>query len=201
MFEQLNHENNQEHISEDLERKINLLKDIKCGIDPRVNMVLVLLGLKPATTLDLFTWNEDVDSVKSKITEAGLFYDEIQSPPFTNKKRTATLAIGSTKDLATKTAIGFRDPNKYHKELGEYMGYPKTAIDAFLGITKRYDEEIGDQDEIFKSKEIPMSKVGFALSKENYEEEIKVAEEWMKAIKEFTPDLYEEILSNSEKEE
>lgn len=192
MFENPNYENNQE----DLERKINLLKNIKCGIDPRANMVLVLLGLKPATILDLFTWNEDVDSVKNKITEVGLFYDDIENPPFLNKKRTAKLTVGSTKELATKAAIGFRNPKDNHEKLGEYMGYPKTAIEAFLGKTKRYDEYFGDDQEIFDSKEIPMGIFGFALSKDNYKEEIKVAEEWVHALKKAAPDLYEEAISN-----
>lgn len=201
MFEQPNPENNQEHISEDLERKIELLKNIKCGIESKMNMILILLELKSATTLDLFTWNEDLDSIKNKITEAGLFYDDIQKPPFLNKKRTAMLAIGKTKELATKAAVGFRDPENHHEELGEYMGYPKTAIEAFLGKTKRYDEEFGDDQKIFDSKNIPMGIFGFALSRDNYEEEIKVAEEWVDALKKIAPDLYEEAISNSQEEE
>jgi hypothetical protein len=174
-------------------------ESIGCGLGPKSMMVLIVLGLKPATTLDLFTWNEDVESVKRKITEAGLFYDDIRKPPFRNKERTANLAVACSQEIATSTAVSFKDPKNHSQELGTYMGYPQTAIDAFMGKTELLEDS--ESEEVLKDKEWTKGTIAFAMSKDNYTEEIKLMEKWWEAIKEKTPDLYQQIVDNTEKEE
>jgi hypothetical protein len=189
--------NQEEKIDELLDSKLKLIESIGCGLGPKSMMALIVLGLKPATTLDLFKWNEDVESIKSKIGRAGLFFDDIYPPPFKNKERTANLAVACSQEIATDTAIFFRDPENHSQELGTYMGYPQTAIDAFMGKTKLLE----DSEEVLKDKEWNRGIIGFAMSKDNSIEEIKVMEKWWEALKEKTPDLYKQILDNAGREE
>ncbi len=65
--------------SKELREKAAILESINCWVVPKAELILVLAGLKPVTDLHLFKNNEDSESVKKKITDAGLVYKEFDS--------------------------------------------------------------------------------------------------------------------------
>lgn len=175
----------------DLKEKIKLVESIDCGLDPKIGIILILLGFKKGTDLDLFTWNENLDSVKSKIKRAGLFCDDIETPPFPNEERTAKMTIGISQEVASRLSFLFRNVQKNHEEIGRILGYPETAVEAFVGKRKDFGD---DQFNFLREKGIPQSFIGFALSREFYVEEIKVMKSWVEAIKINSPDIYKKMI-------
>lgn len=78
------------------------------------------------------------------------------------------------------------------KLLGQAYGFPDTAIQAYLAQNPIPYNEVGnyvsDPDARAFSK--------YVLSKDNWQDEIKVAQEWAKAIKVASPKIYDLMVSS-----
>ncbi|MSR71644.1 MAG: hypothetical protein EXS50_03210 [Candidatus Taylorbacteria bacterium] len=193
----------------DLERKINILERISCSLDARAAMVVVALGLKPSASINLYKRDECIDQIKQKMRAAGLFFDDIDKPPFKTEIKvgdsiiqkspgvveTASLAIARSQEVASRVADLFRNTSEDREyQLGRYLGYPVTATEASLG--KR--EKLGDLHP-FIERRIP-STLQFILSKDYWQEELKTSTGWLKAIKEKSPELYKQIIEEKSSE-
>lgn len=179
-----------------LEKNIRIIESLDCRAGEKADTILVLLGLKPATDFSLFVNDENPDSIKRKLKGAGLFFDEIEKPPFEDKKITAKLALAKEQHIASLVAFLFRDVKRNHKELGIYMGYPITAVEAFIGLREKIEDE--KFEKIFKDHNIPQQIMGFLLSKDNWQEEIKTAEKWCEALKLRAPEFYKKVIAMEE---
>lgn len=175
--------------SKELREKVAILESIHCGAVPKAELILVLSGLKPATDLHLFKNNEDPESVKKKINDAGLAYKELDKKFFHNQNITCSLGIARQMEDAER--VGELMVLGGGEDFGRLMGFPQTAIDAYAMRRERFDAD--KQNPLFQERGLPFR---FRLSKDNWEEEIKVAEEWTAKIKEIAPDLYKELISN-----
>lgn len=175
--------------SKELREKAAILESIHCGVVPKAELILVLSGLKPATDLSLFKNSEDPESVKKKISDAGLVYKELDKKFFHNQNVTCSLGVAqrmvdAARVVELMTAGGGED-------FGRLMGFPQMAIDAYAKRRERFDD--GSNNNPFVERGLPFR---FNLSKDNWEHEISVAEEWTAKIKEIAPDLYQELISN-----
>ncbi|MCX6790430.1 MAG: hypothetical protein NTV60_02790 [Candidatus Kaiserbacteria bacterium] len=175
--------------SKELREKATILESIHCGAVPKAELILVLSGLKPATDLHLFKNSEDPESVKKKISDAGLVYKELDKKFFHNQNMICTLGVARNIEDAERVvelmALGGGE------EFGRLMGFPQTAIDAYAKRQERFDDD--KQNPLFQERGLPFR---FRLSKDNWEEEVKIAENWTTKIKEIAPDLYQELMSN-----
>lgn len=182
-----------------LEKNIRVIENLKCSLEGRVGMILVLLGLRPATSLDIFINDENLESVKQKLKEANLFFDDITKPPFENKEMVASLIVAKEQSNASVAAFLFKDLNKNQKEIALYMGHPETSAGAFVGAKKK----IGDEEKfkIFKDHNISQSVAGFVLSHDNWQEEIKTAENWCEVLKLKAPELYKKVMDTEKIEQ
>lgn len=178
--------------SEELREKAAILGSINCGVVPRAELVLVLSGLKPATNLSLFKNNENPESVKKKISDAGLVYKEVDEELIKNPNLVCLLGVA--RNIADATCVAellLTSPPDDDDKFGQLMGFPQTAIDAFAKRRESFADD--KRSSLFQERGLPFR---FRLSKDNWEEEIKVAEVWTAEIKEIAPELYRELMSN-----
>ncbi len=178
--------------SKELHEKAAILESIHCGVVPKAELILVLSGLKPATDLLLFKNSEDPESVKKKITDAGLAYKELDKTLIQNPNLTCFLGVARKMADATRVVeLSSTMSSTGGEEFGRLMGFPQTAIEAYAKKRERFND--GTNNHPFVERGLPFR---FKLSKDNWEEEIQVAEGWTAKIKEIAPDVYQELMSN-----
>ncbi len=86
---------------------------------------------------------------------------------------------------------------KGDEEAGLAYGYPTTAIESFLSKKAMSRSELPEE---VKEKEFyPF--IFFKLSKDNWQKEIKVAEQWANAVKKNSPRLFKEFMEDVRKHE
>lgn len=194
-----------------LEKKISALEKIRCSADTRSAMIVVALGKKPSATIDLLQGDEDLESIKQKMTEAGLFFENIDEPPFPTEVRfgdmtiqkspdavqVASLVITTSRVEATRVANLFKSERTEGMtfEIGKSLGYPPTSTEAYIGKRERYERGLDP----FVERRIPGT-LQFMLSKEHWKEEIKTSIDWLQSIKEKSPELYQQIIDTQSSE-
>lgn len=156
--------------------KIKHIESMDIGKEQRAQLVLVLLGLKPATDVSVFPWNSPSKEIENLLEKSGL-----QFIKYKNKKQEKTRdEYAVARDKETAERLMNADPRSTHREYGALMGYPQTAVEAFLKgefYGGPLPEDI--KNSIFQLK----------FSKDNYEEEFEVVRKWNQAIQEYCPSL------------
>ena len=178
-----------ENISQSLEEerakkeKVKLLEKLNIGSAQKANIILVALGLKPATDLSLFKNNDSEAVVEEALTKAGLVFAD---KGIGGEKQNKVAKISIARDEETLNRLLALSPSKDHEEYGRLMGYPETAVEAF--VNKKLLDEPTERKLIAASGNIfPMK-----LSKDHWREEIEHLRTWNEAIKEYSLDTYEE---------
>ena len=180
-----------ENAENQLEKNIRTLEQINCSLDMKATMVVVQLGVKPSATIDIYKHEEDVDSIKKKMADAGLYFDDMEQAPFRNKYLAASLAIAKSQEAATQLATLFRSERSDNNniELGKSLGYPATSTEAYIGRREKYERGLNP----FVERRIP-SNLQFMLSKDKWEEELQSGIAWIKALKEASPETYQKMI-------
>lgn len=168
--------------------KLKEISEIEMGKKQLADAILVLLGEKPSTKLDIYKWNEDPSSIKEKMEKTGLIVKEKDLKSHEKEKIAAKLVIAQSEDIANQLLKVRSDENP--REYGLLMGYPESAVDAFMGKAASLKQE-----DYLSMKGIVFS---FRLSKNSHEEEFKTLKQWSNALKRSAPDLYNELNENNE---
>lgn len=180
-----------------LEKAMKKLEQIDCNLGTKATMLLVAAGVKPSSTVDIYKHEEDIESVKNKMRDAGLYFDDIEVAPFSNENRAASLTIARSQEAATHLAELFNaersDTNNI--DLGKSLGYPATSTEAYIGRSERYE---GGLDP-FVERRIP-GNLQFMLSKNNWEQELQTAKRWLNVLKEVSPETYQKIIETESSE-
>jgi hypothetical protein len=192
--------------------------------DAKIGLLLVWSGLKPATDITLGKeWergeaektltDEEVEEAKRKLASAGLWAVELPKesgaldepgehsadylPPYFYEEQEFFVA----KDEGTARALRDAQINRRHDVFGKLCGFPETAIRAFLQKKKNREKfmEVDDLPLEIRSEDY-MAFLFFKLSKDHWLEELEVAKEWSKKIKELDYELYKEALISYRKE-
>jgi len=178
-----NSDENQEVIQE----KIKEIESLNIGPVQQAELILVLLGAKKATNLSLYQWNDTPEKIKATLVDkCQIYLAEIKGEK-NNAKVLAEYAAALDKETAERLAN--LDPSKDHKEFGELMSFQQSAIEAF------------DTPKVLERENYPnMSGIifHFSLSKDNWQEEMKVLKNWSELIRTYSPRLYEELQGNQE---
>jgi len=196
--------------------EIERIEKSKISIDDKINLLLTKGGLKPASKILLVIktqhdegltehMNEaEVQESLSIIQESGLPYRfkdrEVISEPYRTKKEPEVERFLGREQMGI--LIG-RSPEKLEfleralesksdEMLGKALGFPPTAVEAFVGKRKPLNRhslppDIQHSDGIFFSSP--------TLSQDNWQEEIKYGEQRGKFIKKISPQLYNEMKS------
>lgn len=151
---------------------IKHILSIDIGAEQQAQIIMVLLELKPATELYLYSWNSSPEKTEAELNKTGLLYVKKE-----NKKQdntTAEYAISKNEQII-KRLLDCESPTEY----GRLMGYPETAVQAFEA-RNTYKGPLPEDIEgsIFK----------MAFSKEHFEEEFETIRGWNAALKKYAPD-------------
>jgi hypothetical protein len=156
-----------------LREAIGFIEAMNIGSEPRAQMILVLLNLKPAFELGLYPWNASPEDVEASLNKTDLKYIKREKPK--QQKTIAEYAVSREKELAEKL-INCESSAEY----GTLMGYPETAIQAYEArevYTGPLPEDI--KNSIFKLK----------FSNEHFREEFEIVRKWNTALLEYAPNL------------
>jgi hypothetical protein len=174
---------------EEIRQKISVIEKIPTGVTPRSEAVLVLLGEQPA--LEMYIPNKnDAQKVVDDLRSLGLFAEISEKPRKYHDPRSADILLASSQEILDE----LKQTNSYehHERYGQLMGYPQTAIDAFLGkggAERLSREEIDNLLEGFP-KGIGMN---FIFSKKHAQEELLEAKRKIKILAQKAPELFYDL--------
>lgn len=175
----------------EMKEKITKIEQLKFGNRQKAGLILVLLGEKPAVEVALYGWNDPPGKFAEVIKEIGLNFEELkfEGRSLTPPKLVTRFAIAQDKETVLK--LRSLSPARDHREYGLLMGYPESAVMAFVEHKENPEKITKGSMAMTIMKERPV--VNFALSKDNWQEEVKTAQRWNAAIKKHAPELYKEI--------
>jgi len=179
-LESKNIDNTQKNIEEINKERIALLENLKIGSSQKVDIMLVVLGFKPATELDIYKYNDDEEKIKNVLKNIGLLAEKKDT--LGQKNVLAKIAI--VRDREILNSLLKISSKKDHEIYGRLMGYPESAIQAFLNKDFYNERSVIFKDNIFF----------FKLSKENWREEFKVLSKWNNAIKKYSPLTHQKVI-------
>lgn len=208
-------------ISFEREIKPELIKEIeKLDIlmeQDRVNFLLVLAGLKPASDITIFgnwdiqnkDWHPNEEEIKkgkeeilklwSVVEESGLVISYDKKKFLDIAKNFEYMQVGISigrgqkeLDIITEATIKNNDEAK-----GIAYGFPPTAVEAYLGKRKKlYRQNLPEEVRLSDS----IAFCFFILSEDNWQEEIKQGQIYADYIKKISPYLYQKILEHEAKQ-
>lgn len=165
-----------------------------------INISLVLSDSKPVTDVSVS------DSLKAKEVIDKLSTIGLKSAMV--EKEDGRVLISVSKDLklaeeasALLPLIGAEKGKKHtehDKRYGELMGFPNSAIQAFMsGETLTIQQE----DQIFKDFGLEDNFLYFRLSRDNFKEELRALASWFKIILDNNPELIDCLFTDHERVE
>jgi len=163
----------EQHEESGLREAISNIEAINTGSEQRAQIIMVLLGLKPAAGLKLYPWNSSPKESESLLDRTSLKYLKRESNSLDNT--VAEYAV--SKDEQTAQRLLDCDSSS---EFGALMGYPETAIRAFE-TKDTYDGPLPE--------DIAGSVFRMIFSREHHEEEFETIRKWNRALLEYAPEL------------
>ena len=99
--------------------------------------------------------------------------------------------VAPSKRVALQLKAAFDNIQESHSNAGNLLGYPETAVKAFLT-----QDMLDWENHPTLTKDVSernMRLLGHRLSKENWAEEVKYLESWGNFLKKISPSIYDEI--------
>lgn len=171
-----------------------------------MSIVLVAEGVKPSSSLQLGgLCNECVDDLITELNCFGLFisYSEVnESFGMTFDEAIQIVNVSLCLDLIE--FLGHLDQQwsecQISREVGlttfgEVFGYPKTAINGFVGGEMIEEKTILSTVLSLEEFQFFCKTQLFRLSKDHWREESVIVKSWIDSFKNAAPVIYEEILS------
>lgn len=163
-----------------------------------VDIICVYKKIKPATIVDIFHdpdypeeyFHQDVASVAETLKSLGLPYS-IETVSVDEEFEEAHIIIAQNKEKLEKVKAASVNAEKgWDRSIGEALGYPQTAIEAFINGTttkpSELPEEVRDSDHI--------KFLGFLLSRDHWQEELEEVRKRADMVRQTAPDLYNKIV-------
>jgi hypothetical protein len=160
---------------------IEHILSLKIGAMKKAELLLVALGHIPASRLELYPSTATPEEALRGLRQAGLY-----AVPVTPFSSAATGAFAVSRDAVTAQQLSQFSPSHDHEEYGHLLGYPQTAIDAFIGKTERLSEEDRPND--------PENLFDIALSKEHWPAELAYLKNLSRTVERYAPEVYEELV-------
>jgi len=185
-MEKINQLPNEEEI---IKQKISLIENIPTGVAPRGEVILVLLGEKPATEMYI-TKKNDASKAVEDLRSIGLFAEISEKPRDYDNPNSADILVAGSQEILNE--LKQTHSYKHHKRYGQLMGYPGSAVDAFVGEN---GEERLSKKEQEKLVDILPDILGgtFAFSKSHKEEELAIVKRRIKLLAQKAPDLFYDL--------
>lgn len=193
------------------------IEDLPLGAFARWQILLVYLGLKPACLIEIksnyYRFGQtpntinanDLKQIELVLIDSGMSFvigDVSESECGEShglKRLVKSRLIYVAQDLArlNKVMEAHHAQPINHHQLGIELGYPPTAVEAFVNRQMIMRSEITDEEEQMLSRF-----AGFRLSG-NYREELKIVRQWLIATQQASPiiskDLWQCIYGKNER--
>lgn len=174
------------------------------------SILLVAGGLKPSALAvvqgDVFSLSKNpihvsvgiLDSLRTILSSFGLRYlmtteilENASGKSYPHGQEVVRVFIAKDESVAKKLKEAFDDIKNHHAEAGLLLGYPPSAVEAFLteDMLDWKDHPVSTSE----VSELNMRILGHRLSKDNWREEVKYLEESGNYIKSQSTVIYEEI--------
>ncbi len=171
-----------------LKEQISVIESIPTGVQPRAEVVLVLLGEKPVA--EMYIPNKsNAPKVLEDLKSIGLYAEEIEDQVRGSGDNSIDIGVAKSQELLDE--LKQTKSNKHHRRYGELMGYPSTAIDAFLG--ENGVDRLSDEEHEKLVENLPSVLTHFAFSKQNAQEELAKLKKWFKIIAQNAPELIDQL--------
>lgn len=172
---------------------IKMLETIQNLIPPyKGDILLVYGGLKPSCFVEL---SNEIHELITILDELGLYY-RIEAKTYTDKagkksQEVTRLYIARDQDNANRLASYFKNIINHDYDIGILLGYPKTAVEAFVSEDMLDMADIPESTSEVTKKNMRL--LGYRLSKTLWEDEVKQLEEYGNYLLKVSPTIYTEI--------
>lgn len=174
----------EDRLTDEQREKICAIDGLSIGAYPRAMCTLVALEMKPATEVDIFSWNDPPEKVRAVLEAAGL---KVAEKLVDTKKNNVRLIIAQ--DEAVLIEMKGLSAEHDHRRYGELMGFSATMIDAFERKQGRLPDKERPQESAAQIFEVKLSKDGLA-------DEMEVLRRWEQGIKRYAPETYKELVKS-----
>lgn len=162
------------------ERKLAMerVEELHLPAYTKAEMVLIAENLKPGIEIDIDPNNSDVERILDTAKKLGLV-------AFMHPKVKHNVIIA--KDTDTGIKLSKVDPSKDHVEYGRLMGFPETAVHAFIGNAPALSRM--EMDALTDGLVMDQMKV----SRDHCMDELQVLQRWDNVVRAHTQRVYEEL--------
>jgi adenylate kinase family enzyme len=188
--------------------KIELIEDLPLRPIDIWCVFLVVLGKKPSSWFDISSgiWRRgqepkhvcqsQIDDIKKVFDKIGVKYTfriiisnaGIPQPDENFERLNEICEIFIAKDSSVLDSLIRAVDDKDHEKIGILLGFPKTAISAF---TTKDNIKKSDLEPKIRFSEVA-SFTQFALSKNNWRQELQTVEDWLDTLKAISDITYSE---------
>ena len=166
-----------------MQQNIDIVTQMNLLFVHRAEIILVMLGLKDAVFIKIYSGEETPWMVKRILRDIGLCYADYETEEGTTQVCNLVVAADKKRVLAYHNA---KYMGSIRKTL-ELSGWRKTAIDAFEQKEKRLEKEHYPED-------LKHSPLNMMLSKDGCEHEARVVRFWINKLRQHAPEFYKNNL-------
>ncbi len=183
--------------SENLGERLDVIRGLPIGLDDRVFMSLVCLGMIPAWEIFLEEGEISDNELEAKLIDAGF---ETRKVEFNEMRRGGRRVLG---EICYSNSIesvdklfklgGLEESSSVAGQLGELYGFPPTSVAGYLAnqksdfTSRRPPAEFENEDFMFLAQ--------FCLSKDHWREELETPKKWAEALAQYVPDLWQDFVA------
>lgn len=190
--------------------QIELIEDLPLQISDKFAVLMTFLGKKPASLISIHSYYYREGDSKKYINSSQLAlinqtldrlnlcfsFGTIQEIPSGGDSRqrlcqSQVIYLAQTKDILDTTVSAHTKQPIDHYNLGILLGYPATAVQAFL------DQTTINPDDITDPRYYHLAKIASRrFSKAYYSEELEDFFDWLKITKTYSPLIYKQLLGH-----
>lgn len=140
---------------------------------------------------------DSIDTIKKTLSRAGIPYSIeyrdfcFQQGARDRYQQLADIYIAIDKETLDRLVLARKSEN--HIELGTALGYPKTAVDSFMTKNKLIRKDLDPKTQFSEAAQLTY----FALSKDNWQQELETVSEWIECAKQNSSEIYRELTRES----
>lgn len=187
----------------DVSERLNIIRNLPIRLDDKIFMSLVCLDLIPAWEVDFCEKEMGVEEFEAKLIDAGFQTRTMEKDGNyeDQPQKLWEICYSNSVELVEKlfklngksfNTGGGQKPH-VEAEYGKLYGFPPTAVEAY----------VKDKQSVFSRRNLPVDVENedyvflaqFALSKDNWRQELETPKKWAAALAQYVPDLWQEFVA------
>ncbi len=168
--------------------------------------ILAYTGAKPLSQLDIPyrpDFMERIDAIREALRSLGVAHEETiygnhsgERIEFTMARDAETLERARSLNALHRHKTANRFGEQWHREYGTLLGFPPTAVEAFVQhqpLLSHLPDDVRHTELGRFFNNVVMMK----LSQAHWRQELKAIEKWMESIRAVSPEYLEHLISDS----